>query len=224
LLLLSSSIRLFQDGLISEYQEVNQAAQRLLTAYTASLMSATNDSNHRLSMNINDKQIDAYSTVPSNTIENNNNEKSLFDRNTLKKVDESETEEIDDINNNEIKLDIDQANRTRFDYTHSLVHFRHKIHKQTTEHVLLHTSVYTVGCLLLICTIIGIFVLNSRYRRYRYTACTKNNGLFTGIDSCTPEEKMLHALQINGYENPTYKFFESQNKGLSKGPALEICR
>lgn len=72
---------------------------------------------------------------------------------------------------------------------------------------------YLIGCLSLLCLIIGIFVVrrlrdqrrqSSRLGKYEKTkACT-------GVDSCTQEEKALHALQTNGYENPTYKFFETQ--------------
>lgn len=29
------------------------------------------------------------------------------------------------------------------------------------------------------------------------------------VDACTPEEKHVAGMQVNGYENPTYRFFES---------------
>jgi len=29
------------------------------------------------------------------------------------------------------------------------------------------------------------------------------------VDICTPEERHVNGMQVNGYENPTYAFFDS---------------
>jgi len=72
---------------------------------------------------------------------------------------------------------------------------------------------YIIGGLFVLCIIFGIlifrFIIQQR-RKSQYGNTYEKNYIFTEIDSCTPEEKALHALQMTGYENPTYKFFESQ--------------
>ena len=70
---------------------------------------------------------------------------------------------------------------------------------------------YIIGCLFIVCIMIGfiIFRLIKRHRSYKNQY--EKNYLFTEVDSYTPEEKALYALQSSGYENPTYKFFESQS-------------
>lgn len=33
---------------------------------------------------------------------------------------------------------------------------------------------------------------------------------FIEVDVCTPEERHVAGMQVNGYENPTYSFFDSK--------------
>lgn len=72
---------------------------------------------------------------------------------------------------------------------------------------------YIVGSLLIVCFIFGLLIFRliiQQRRKSQYGNRYEKNYTFTEVDACTPEEKALHALQMNGYENPTYKFFESQ--------------
>jgi hypothetical protein len=82
--------------------------------------------------------------------------------------------------------------------------------KRVRQNLFITYLPYVSGCLLIICIIIGIFIFRFIKRNRSYKNQYEKNYLFTEVDSCTPEEKALHALQMNGYENPTYKFFESQ--------------
>ena len=69
---------------------------------------------------------------------------------------------------------------------------------------------YIFGCLLVVCIIVGLFIFRLIKRNRSCRNKYEKNYVFTEVDSYTPEEKALHALQMNGYENPTYKFFEGQ--------------
>lgn len=51
-------------------------------------------------------------------------------------------------------------------------------------------------------TITTIFVIILR-RRTRYPG-------FIEVDVCTPEERHVAGMQVNGYENPTYSFFDTK--------------
>ena len=33
---------------------------------------------------------------------------------------------------------------------------------------------------------------------------------FFQVDVCTPEERHVSGMQVNGYENPTYSFFDAK--------------
>uniref|UniRef100_A0A0N5CWQ8 APP_amyloid domain-containing protein n=1 Tax=Thelazia callipaeda TaxID=103827 RepID=A0A0N5CWQ8_THECL len=33
---------------------------------------------------------------------------------------------------------------------------------------------------------------------------------FIEVDICTPEERHVNGMQVNGYENPTYSFFDNK--------------
>jgi hypothetical protein len=72
---------------------------------------------------------------------------------------------------------------------------------------------YVIGILFVLCITFGIlifrFIIQER-KKYRYNGNYDKNYVFSEVDTYTAEEKALHALQMNGYENPTYKFFEGQ--------------
>lgn len=70
---------------------------------------------------------------------------------------------------------------------------------------------YASACLLFISILIGLIVFRCIKRHRSYQNLYEKNYQFSEVESCTPEEKALQALQMNGYENPTYKFFESQS-------------
>ncbi|CAF3641826.1 unnamed protein product [Rotaria socialis] len=72
---------------------------------------------------------------------------------------------------------------------------------------------YIFGILLVVCIVLAVFIIRyiiQQRRKYQYGSKYEKQYAFKEIDSCTPEEKALYALQMNGYENPTYTFFESQ--------------
>lgn len=65
----------------------------------------------------------------------------------------------------------------------------------------------------LVAMVTGALVMVMRQRRHRYSRPLRLN-LDPAIDyGATPEEKHVATMQMNGYENPTYKFFEQQNPG-----------
>ena len=82
--------------------------------------------------------------------------------------------------------------------------------KRLVRHLFVTYLPYAVGCLFLLCLIIGLLIFRFIKQNRAYGNKYEKNYVFTEVDSFTPEEKALHALQMNGYENPTYKFFESQ--------------
>ncbi|CAJ0933517.1 unnamed protein product, partial [Mesorhabditis belari] len=53
-----------------------------------------------------------------------------------------------------------------------------------------------------ICTLLLAFVVNNRRRRA--------HAGFIEVDVCTPEERHLSGMQVTGYENPTYSFFDAK--------------
>ena len=72
---------------------------------------------------------------------------------------------------------------------------------------------YVIGVLFVLCLIFGILIISfiiKQRRKYQYGENYQKNYVFSEVNSCSAEDKALHALQINGYENPTYRFFESQ--------------
>ncbi|CAF3600482.1 unnamed protein product [Rotaria sp. Silwood1] len=64
--------------------------------------------------------------------------------------------------------------------------------------------------LIIIFTFLIIRCILQQRRKYQYGNRYEKKYPFKEVDLCTPEDKALYALQMNGYENPTYKFFESQ--------------
>jgi hypothetical protein len=63
---------------------------------------------------------------------------------------------------------------------------------------------------------IGLFVRRrSRHPGFIEVSCaefsshTQLNSLLAQVDICTPEERHVNGMQVNGYENPTYAFFDS---------------
>lgn len=52
--------------------------------------------------------------------------------------------------------------------------------------------------------VVGIVVIRKRSQR------TSSGGGFVEVDQVTsPEERHVAKMQMNGYENPTYKYFET---------------
>jgi len=58
------------------------------------------------------------------------------------------------------------------------------------------------GAALLITIIIGVILVRGRSNNYDSVPT---------VDACSPEEKHVSAMQVNGYENPTYSFFSEKS-------------
>lgn len=82
--------------------------------------------------------------------------------------------------------------------------------KRPVRHYLVTYLPYGIGCLFLVCVFVGLLIFRFIRNNRAYGNQYEKNYVFTEVDCCTPDEKALHALQMNGYENPTYKYFESQ--------------
>jgi len=63
------------------------------------------------------------------------------------------------------------------------------------------------GIALLTATIVGVVLL-----RKHTQSSPHNQGFIEVNQTITPEERHVANMQINGYENPTYKFFEVQTE------------
>ena len=69
------------------------------------------------------------------------------------------------------------------------------------------------GAALLVLLVVGVIVNRRRSARYSHQQLVSKIGRtkdgFIEVDTAaSPEEKHVAAMQINGYENPTYKYFE----------------
>uniref|UniRef100_A0A183C4B5 A4_EXTRA domain-containing protein n=1 Tax=Globodera pallida TaxID=36090 RepID=A0A183C4B5_GLOPA len=62
---------------------------------------------------------------------------------------------------------------------------------------------FLLGLVTLTLTVLAVVVLLRR-RRNRHPG-------FIEVEVCTPEERHVTGMQVNGYENPTYSFFEGKN-------------
>ena len=85
--------------------------------------------------------------------------------------------------------------------------------RRASRYFLMNYLPYIIGSLLILCIIFGVLIfrlLIQQRRKAHYRNEYEKNYVFTEVDCSTPEDKALQAFQSNGYENPTYKFFESQ--------------
>ncbi|CAF1151760.1 unnamed protein product [Rotaria sordida] len=85
--------------------------------------------------------------------------------------------------------------------------------RRTQRNLFITYLPYISVCLLILCIIFTLLMIRciiQQRRKYQYGNPYEKKYAFKEVDLCTPEEKALYALQMNGYENPTYKFFESQ--------------
>lgn len=63
-----------------------------------------------------------------------------------------------------------------------------------------YAMIATAGVVLLVAAVIGIALIRRRYS-------ARGQG-FVEVEACTPEERHVSVMQVNGYENPTYTYFE----------------
>jgi len=236
---LQSKIQPHIDTLLSEYDEVNQAADKLLIDYMASLTTTTTTTikTRLLPLGRDENKIYPFTTTSSNKIDDNEYD---YDKND--EDDEDDYDDDDDDDNDEstttIKTEINNKNNDQiyvgdsdwdvdtdatfnvntdekiYDEIRPLMPINDIINRRhIPRYFLMSYLPYIIGILFILCIIFGVlifrFIIQQR-RNSQYGNRYEKNYVFTEIDSYTPEEKALHALQMNGYENPTYKFFESQ--------------
>ena len=70
------------------------------------------------------------------------------------------------------------------------------------------------GVALMIALVVGVVLVRQRGSRYAQQQLVSKIGGrtrdgFIEVDAATPEERHMAAMQMNGYENPTYKYFEA---------------
>ncbi|CAF3821790.1 unnamed protein product [Rotaria sp. Silwood1] len=238
---LQSKIQPRLDSLFVEYDEVNQAAEKLLIDYAATSSSSTTTTstkkNRLLPLGRDEKKIYPFLTSSTtNSYDSNdeydyatNDEYDEEDDETDKKFSTSSTttsidiinyDQIDagdsdwDINNDDTEsvfdVKIDDQNQQAFINENDI---RTLIPtKRISRNILITYLPYIFGCLLILCIIIGIFIFHFIKQNRSYGNKYEKKYVFTEVESYTPDEKTLHTLQMNGYENPTYKFFESQTQ------------
>ena len=79
-----------------------------------------------------------------------------------------------------------------------------------------NSSMYVImliaGAALVIAVVVGVALARRRTSRYSHQQLVSKIGKtkdgFIEVDATSPEERHVAAMQINGYENPTYKYFE----------------
>ncbi|KAG1680458.1 Amyloid-beta-like protein [Nymphon striatum] len=64
-----------------------------------------------------------------------------------------------------------------------------------------------VGVAVVVVIVVGVGIVRRRNRR----SVASNNGFIEVDQAATPEERHVANMQVNGYENPTYKYFEAKN-------------
>jgi len=68
------------------------------------------------------------------------------------------------------------------------------------------------GIIIFVSMVIGLIILRKRgaaTRNYDFLAVNPPHLLSEKVTT-TPEEKHVHNMQVNGYVNPTYMYFESK--------------
>ncbi|UJR22421.1 hypothetical protein I4U23_025481 [Adineta vaga] len=248
---LQSKIQPRIDTLFTEYDEVNQAADKLLSDYvatstttkTTTTTTVATTKKIRLSpLGRDEKKIYPFSksssttTTTTNSYDTDNDSEYDYasndeydvedegeDKSSTSTVTTSEPEPINydqiepgesdwDNSNDEneaiFDIKIDDQNQQAFINENDI---RPIIPiKRVPKNIFITYLPYVFGCLLVVCMMIGLFIFRFIRQNRSYGHKYEKNYVFTEVDSCTPEEKALHALQMNGYENPTYKFFENQ--------------
>merc|ERR1711874_56595 len=77
---------------------------------------------------------------------------------------------------------------------------------EMTENKNMYVTVAFAGVALMVALLIGVVVMRRRNTRYPH-----HQGFIEVDTAASPEEKHMANMQINGYENPTYKYFEASS-------------
>jgi len=84
----------------------------------------------------------------------------------------------------------------------------------------IYVTVAFAGVALMVALLIGVVVMRRRNTRFPHHQLVsvqtaklgKTKEGFIEVDTAaSPEEKHMANMQINGYENPTYKYFEASS-------------
>jgi len=77
---------------------------------------------------------------------------------------------------------------------------------EMTENKNVYVTVAFAGVALMVALLMGVVVMRRRNNRYPH-----HQGFIEVDTAASPEEKHMANMQINGYENPTYKYFEASS-------------
>jgi len=216
---IQSKIQSTINELIDEYAEVNQAADRLLIAYKASLPIDTAKplgqdekqiypfANKKLDENVNEYD---YGKMTGDDEDDDYDDEDDDDSTTTVVIPSIKPEVFDDL---DWDVQKDEFNSIRIETINDDLYMNSNRQLTKQRRLLMKYLPYIIGFLFLLCLVFGLLIfriLIQQRRRSRYGNAYEKNYIFTEIDTTTPDDRALHALQANGYENPTYKFFESQ--------------
>ena len=211
---------------MSEYEEVNRAAEKLLTEYDASLKTTT----VRQPLGKDEKKIYPFSALSTDKTDDGDMDDFGDDVNDEYEVD-GEDDDDDSPSKTNGNAPIDGDNRDDQsngkipdvfdvplaplieDEDLNAVRSQVPVTRPSPRSPLMGTLPYFIGCVLVMCLVMGMFLVRyhiGQRRKSRQNGKYEKNYVFAEVDSCSPEDKALQAFQSNGYENPTYKFFESQ--------------
>lgn len=83
---------------------------------------------------------------------------------------------------------------------------------QVSSNSSMYVIMLVAGAALVIAVVVGVTLARRRTSRYSHQQLVSKIGKtkdgFIEVDATSPEERHVAAMQINGYENPTYKYFE----------------
>lgn len=227
---------IFKDKLFAEYEEVNQAAEKLLKDYDAS-SAATTRRTRILPFGRDENKIYPF-TITSTTPKLFDDTNIEYDYATNDEYDEDDenapttttaataVSDSDGINYDQVEtgdsdwdVNIDEdSDESSFDVKFDDQNQQAFINendfrpiKTVKQNVFVTYLPYASACLLFVSICIGLIVFRCIKRHRSYQNLYEKNYQFSEVDVCTPEDKALQTLQMNGYENPTYRFFESQS-------------
>ncbi|KAK7072498.1 Amyloid-like protein 2 [Halocaridina rubra] len=101
--------------------------------------------------------------------------------------------------------DVQVAHAQHHQISHSLASYSVTRESSGSESRGVYFTVAFAGVALMVAMVVGIVVL-----RRRNSTNPHNQGFMEVDQAITPEERHVANMQVNGYENPTYKYFEEK--------------
>lgn len=207
--------------MFAEFDEVNQAAEKLLktffsTSTTTTTIRPTSARDEKTANEYDYATNDEYDEDDEDDDEDSLSSSTISSSSTLR-IDASNSDQIergdsdwDTRSDPIIDLDpIDEQNQQAFITENDIRPFIPE-KQRLIKNSLLSYLPYFIGFLFFIVLLIALFLFRWIKANRSYRNDYEKNYVFTEVDCSSPEERALHALQMNGYENPTYKFFENQ--------------